>query len=88
MASVVVESIIETPTFISCKANLKRDSVWWAVWLGRHAGEKISPAPKGQLREVRNLPLSVRAKAGLIGFRIARNPGAKAWSSEPLCASR
>ncbi len=30
------------------------DNGRWAVWLGRHALEKISRAPKGQLRRVRN----------------------------------
>lgn len=32
------------------------DSSRWAVWLGRHALEKISRAPKGRLRRVRNPP--------------------------------
>ena len=30
------------------------DNGRWAVWLGRHAPEKISGAPKGRLRRVRN----------------------------------
>ena len=32
------------------------DSVGWAVRLGRHAREKITRAPKGQLRRVRTPP--------------------------------
>ena len=31
-----------------------KDISRWTVWLGRHAVEKISMAPKGKLRRVRN----------------------------------
>ncbi len=44
----------------------KGDTDWWAVWVGRHALEKISRAPKGWLRWVRNPPESARAKASLM----------------------
>jgi hypothetical protein len=34
----------------------------------------VSMVPNGRLRKVRNLPLSAKAKAGLIGFLIRKNP--------------
>ena len=54
------------------------------VWLGWHAVKKISTAPKGWLISVRNLELSARAKASLIGFTIILDSKTKVWSSEPL----
>ena len=51
--------------------------------MGRHALEKITRAPKGRLRQVRNLPSSARAKAGLTWFGIITNDDAKAGPSEP-----
>ena len=47
-------SVNGTPSFKNCIANLKGDSIWWAVGLGRYAPEKISGAPKGLLKRVRN----------------------------------
>ena len=46
-----------TPSFrgrVSNRRLERRDNGRWAVRLGRHAPEKISGAPKGRLRRVRN----------------------------------
>ena len=45
----------ETPPF-GCRTtnSLYEDNGRWAVWVGRHALEKISRAPKGHLSRVRN----------------------------------
>jgi hypothetical protein len=61
-----------------------QDTRRWAVWVGRHALEKISSAPKGGLRPVRNRPLSARAKARLTRTSTIRARDAKARPSEPL----
>ncbi len=74
-----------TPPFCYHTAYPSGDTIRWAVWLGRYALEKLSRAPKGSLTEVRNLGKSARAKGSLTGFRTTRNPGAKAWPSDPLC---
>ncbi len=50
--------------------------------MGRHTPNNASGVPKGQLTAVRNRGKSVNAKAGLIGFREATNPSAKAWVSD------
>jgi hypothetical protein len=50
--------------------------------VGRHTPNNASGVPKGQLTAVRNRGKSVNAKAGLIGFREATNPSAKAWVSD------
>jgi len=36
-----------TPLFIICIAYSKEDTNWQTVWLGWHAAEIISAAPKG-----------------------------------------
>jgi hypothetical protein len=61
-----------------------KDTDRWAVWVGRHALENLTRAPNGRLRQVRNLPLSARAKAGLTWFGTTTNHDAKAGPSEPL----
>ena len=62
----------------------REDTGRWAVWLGRHAVEKVSTAPKGRLRWVRNPPSSARAEAGFTGIPTARIPGWKHGPSEPV----
>ena len=52
--------------------------------MGRHALETITRAPKGRLRQVRNLPLSARAKAGLTRISPTIIRDAKARPSEPI----
>ncbi len=59
------------------------DTNRWAVWLGRHPGEKISPGPNGKLIQVGNLKLSARAKAYLTVFCTARNAETKVGPSDP-----
>ena len=55
-----------TPLLYYCGTNLKKNSIRWAVWLGRHPDEKISSGPNGLLRWVRTPPLNAKAKAGLM----------------------
>ena len=43
-----------TPSFKKYVANLQKNSIRWAVGLGRYAPEKVSGAPKGLLTRVRN----------------------------------
>ena len=61
------------------------DSGWWAVWLGRHAAEKVSAAPKGQLTRFRTPGWSATAKAGLTGPRKIRGAVPKGWRRDPRC---
>ena len=44
----VVESTLEHHTLWAVKLTLEYgDSVWWAVWLGRHPDDKKSSGPNG-----------------------------------------
>jgi hypothetical protein len=52
--------------------------------VGRHALEKITSAPNGQLRQVRNLPVNVRVKAGLTRIRTTRIGDTKVGPNEPI----
>jgi hypothetical protein len=52
--------------------------------VGRHALNKETRAPNGQLRQVRNLPENARVKAGLTQIRTTRICDAKAGPSEPM----
>jgi hypothetical protein len=52
--------------------------------VGRHALTKVTSAPKGQLRQVRNLPVNVRVKAGLTPIRTTRIGDTKVGPSEPI----
>ena len=52
--------------------------------MGRHALKKITSAPKGQLRQVRNLPKNARVKAGLTQVGIITICDTKVGPSEPL----
>ena len=77
-----------TPPFcnrVSHRRLERWDNSWWAVWLGRHPLEKISRGPKDRLRRDRNPPQSAKAKAGLTGSSIARDPEAKAGLSDLSC---
>ena len=71
------------PLITALLTFVKKDNYWWAVWVGRHAPENQTGAPKGWLRRVRNPPWSVRAKANLTVFWSTRDADAKAWSNEP-----
>ena len=73
------------PLWIALLTSERRDNYWWAVWVGRHAPEKLTGAPKGWLRRVRNPPWSVRAKASLTVLCPISNADAKAGSNEPPC---
>ena len=55
----------------------------WVVWVGRHALEKITSVPKGQLRWFSTPSLTVRGKAGLTWIRTIRIDDAKAGPNEP-----
>ena len=52
--------------------------------MGRHALKKITSVPNGQLRQVRNLPESAKAKAGLTRIGITTTRDTKVGLSEPL----
>ncbi len=52
--------------------------------MGRHALKKITRAPKGQLRQVRNLPENARVKAGLTRIQTIRIGDRKLRPSEPI----
>jgi hypothetical protein len=52
--------------------------------VGRHALEKISSAPKGHLKEVRNLLWNVRVKGGFTRIGPITIRVAKAGPSEPI----
>jgi len=52
-------------TFITHKA-IVQDTCRTGVWLGRHICYNETQVSQGQLRENRNLSLSIRAKAVLI----------------------
>ena len=45
----------------------------------------VSMVPNGLLRKVRNLPVSAKAQAGLIGTWTRKVPNTKVRLSEPLC---
>ena len=67
----VVEHQCNT-TYLSLNySSRKRDSDWWAVWLGRHPAETISAGRNGELISVGNGELSAEAKARLTVFRTA-----------------
>ena len=52
--------------------------------MGRHALKKITSAPNGQLRQVRNLPLNATVKAGLTSVGTITIGDTKVGLSEPL----
>ena len=52
--------------------------------MGRHALEKISSAPKGHLKEFRNLLWNVRVKGGFTRIGPITIRVAKAGPSEPI----
>ncbi len=62
----------------------KGDTSKRVVWLGRHPTEKISVGPNNKLIQVGNLKKSVRAKACLTVFQIARNAELKDGPNGPL----
>ena len=74
----------ETLPFQNRLSNLKENTDRWVVWVGRHAPEKISGAPKGHLSPVRNRAQNARVKGGLTLIHKARIGGAKAGPSEPM----
>ena len=54
LARVCVDANV-TPLFYDYVTYFSmKDSDWWTVWLGWHAVERISMAPKGWLKRVRN----------------------------------